>query len=131
MSREQELRDALEERILVLDGAMGTMIQAYGFNENDFRGNLFNDHGTDLEGNNEVLNLTSPNIILDIHRSYLEAGSDIIETNTFGATKVAQDEYGLSEYAKEMNLQAARLARKAADDMEKSGGGVRFVAGAV
>ena len=83
MSREQDLRNALKERILVLDGAMGTMIQTYELDEKKFRKDLFLDHPNDLEGNNEVLNLTSPEIILEIHRSYLEAGSDIIETNTF------------------------------------------------
>ena len=131
MSREQELRTALEERILIIDGAMGTMIQTYGLDELDFRRNLFADHTIDLKGNNEVLNLTSPEIILEIHRSYLAAGSDIIETNTFGATRIAQEEYGLSESAKEMNLQAARIARQAADEMTQEDGRVRFVAGAV
>ena len=131
MSREQDLRNALKERILVLDGAMGTMIQTYELDEKKFRKDLFLDHPNDLEGNNEVLNLTSPEIILEIHRSYLEAGSDIIETNTFGATRVAQEEYGLAEFAKEMNLQAARIAREVADEMIREDGVIRFVAGAV
>ncbi|HJN56305.1 MAG TPA: homocysteine S-methyltransferase family protein, partial [Candidatus Poseidoniales archaeon] len=110
---------------------MGTMIQTYELDEKKFRKDLFLDHPNDLEGNNEVLNLTSPEIILEIHRSYLEAGSDIIETNTFGATRVAQEEYGLAEFAKEMNLQAARIAREVADEMIREDGVIRFVAGAV
>ena len=107
------------------------MIQRYDLGEKGFRGDRFTDHSIDLEGNNEVLNLTSPDILLEIHKSYLTAGSDIIETNTFGATRVAQEEYGLSDFAKEMNLQAALIARQAADEITQKDGRIRFVAGAV
>src|SRR5690606_6678923 len=86
----------LGERILVLDGAMGTMIQRYKLSEGDFRGERFADHDRDLKGDNELLSLTRPEVITEIHRQYLEAGADVIETNTFGATSVAQGDYGLS-----------------------------------
>lgn len=122
----------LGERILLLDGAIGTMVQTYELQEGDFRGDLFGEHPIDLIGNNEVLNLTDGDVILDIHRKYLQAGSDIIETNTFGATSISQREYELEGHVKEMNLRAARIARQAADEaMEEDSGRPRFVAGAV
>ena len=89
---------ALQQRILVLDGAMGTMIQAEGLEEADYRGERFADHGSDLKGNNDLLSLTRPDVIAGIHRQYLEAGADIIETNTFNSTAVAQDDYGLGTW---------------------------------
>ena len=108
---------ALQERILVLDGAMGTMIQQEGLGEADYRGERFAGHGSDLKGNNDLLSLTRPEIIANIHRRYLEAGADIIETNTFNSTAVAQDDYRLGALARELNLAAATIARREADRM--------------
>ena len=126
------LEKLMEDRILVIDGAMGTMVQTFDLQEIDFRGDCFEDHHTDLLGNNEALNITNERVILDIHRKYLEAGSDIIETNTFGATSISQREYGLEGHAREMNIRAARIARQAADEaMEGDSERPRFVAGAV
>lgn len=128
--RFQQLRELLGQRIAFLDGAMGTMIQRHKLSEEDFRGNRFKDHTTDLKGNNDLLSLTQPDIIQDIHRKYLEAGSDIIETNTFSATAIAQADYGLEDVAYELNKVSAELARKAADDvMEKDPSRICFVAG--
>ncbi|RPI68024.1 MAG: methionine synthase, partial [Ignavibacteriae bacterium] len=122
----------LRERILVLDGAMGTMIQRHTFTEEDFRGRRFADHPMPLKGNNDLLVLTQPDAIRDIHAAYLEAGSDIIETNTFSSTTIAQADYGLEEIVHEMNVAAARLAREACDAMTaKTPDRPRFVAGAV
>src|SRR5215216_3456481 len=94
-TRAQALPHILQQRIVVLDGAMGTMIQRYKLGEADFRGERFRDHPKDLKGNNDLLQLTRPDVIREIHDQYLAAGADIIETNTFGATTVAQDDYGL------------------------------------
>ena len=110
---ESELRSLLKRRILMLDGAMGTMIQRYKLSESDFRGALFADHAIDLKGNNDLLSLTQPDIVREIHRAYLEAGADLIETNTFGATSIAQQDYGLAHAAYEINLAAARIAKEA------------------
>jgi len=120
----------LGERILILDGAMGTMIQQRKLTEADFRGTRFADHGKDVKGDNELLSLVRPDVILDIHRQYLQAGSDVIETNTFGATAVAQGDYGLSEIAYELNLASAKLARQACDEFSTPER-LRFVAGAL
>ena len=106
---------ALQQRILVLDGAMGTMIQGEGLQEADYRGERFAEHGSDLKGNNDLLTLTRPDIIAKLHRSFLEAGADIIETNTFNSTAIAQDDYNLGYLAAELNETAARLAREVAD----------------
>jgi 5-methyltetrahydrofolate--homocysteine methyltransferase len=125
------IEDLLNEKILILDGAMGTMVQTYQLDEGDFRGEDFRDSAIDLLGNNEVLNITKEDVILDIHRKYLEAGSDIIETNTFSANSISQRDYGLQEFAREMNLKAAMIARKAADEAMENGGVKRFVAGAI
>ncbi|MBX9869747.1 MAG: methionine synthase [Burkholderiaceae bacterium] len=129
------LRDLLQQRILILDGAMGTMIQRYHLSEADYRGERFKDFsvpGKDLfvKGNNELLTLTQPQIIQEIHEQYLAAGADLIETNTFGATSVAQDDYHMAHLVYEMNLQAAKLAR-AACDKYSSADKPRFVAGAL
>ena len=124
------LEDLVRQRILILDGAMGTMIQQYGLTEADFRGERFNDIPGQLKGNNDVLCLTRPDVVSDIHRKYLAAGADIIETNSFNATRVSQADYHLECYAYDINLAAARLARQAADAFstaEKP----RFVAGSV
>jgi 5-methyltetrahydrofolate--homocysteine methyltransferase len=121
---------ALQQRILVLDGAMGTMIQLEGLEEADYRGERFTDHGSDLKGNNDLLSLTRPDVIAGIHLQYLEAGADIIETNTFNSTAIAQDDYHLGVLSAELNLAAARIARQAADQMtEQTPEQPRFVAG--
>jgi 5-methyltetrahydrofolate--homocysteine methyltransferase len=109
------LRDLLTERILVLDGAMGTMIQSYELEEPDFRGELLRDHPRDLRGNNDLLCLTRPDVIGAIHRAYLEAGADLVETNTFNAQAISQADYGTEHLVAAMNLAAARIAREAAD----------------
>ena len=113
--RSAELRDLLAQRILILDGAMGTMVQRHELVEADYRGQRFADHAKDLKGNNDLLSLTRPDVIGGIHAEYLAAGADIIETNTFNATRVSQAEYGLEEFAYELNVAAARLARETAD----------------
>jgi len=110
-----ELRDQLAGRILFLDGAMGTMVQAHALDEADFRGERFADHPSDLKGNNDLLSLTQPEIVRGIHTEFLAAGCDIIETNTFSATRIGMADYGLEEIARELNLAAARLAREAVD----------------
>src|SRR5205085_7005533 len=126
------LERALEHRILVLDGAMGTMIQRYQLSEADFRGARFTDHGKDLRGNNDLLILTRPDIISEIHGQYLEAGADIIETNTISSTTVAQADYLLEEVAYELNLVGARLAKAACDEWtKKTPDRPRFVAGSI
>ena len=129
-TRGQQLPAILTQRIAILDGAMGTMIQRYKLGEADFRGERFKDHAKDLKGNNDLLQLTRPDVIREIHEQYLAAGADIIETNTFGATTVAQDDYGLGAYARELNVAAARLAREACDKYS-SADKPRFVAGAL
>lgn len=110
------MQQLINERILVLDGAMGTMIQQYNLSEADFRGERFKDIPGQLKGNNDMLCLTRPDVIEEIHRKYLEAGADIIETNTFNATSVSMADYHMQPYCREINLAAARLARKVADE---------------
>ena len=119
------------EKILILDGAMGTMIQRHQFTESDFRAERFKSHAKDLRGNNDLLTLTQPQAIKDIHIQYLEAGADIIETNTFSSTTIAQADYGLESLAYELNFEGARLAREACDEVEKKTGVKRFVAGSI
>jgi 5-methyltetrahydrofolate--homocysteine methyltransferase len=114
-SRGSRLPEIMRQRIVILDGAMGTMIQRYGLGEADYRGDRLRDHPRDVKGNNELLQFTRPDVIREIHEQYLSAGADIIETNTFGATRVAQDDYGLAPLAREMNVVGARLAREACD----------------
>ena len=129
---EQTLNRLLAKRILILDGAMGTMIQRRQLTEADFRGDRFKDHPHDLKGDNDLLVLTRPDVIAEIHRQYLEAGSDIIETNTFNGTSIAQADYGLEALVYEVNLTASRLARQAADEWSaKTPDRPRFVAGAI
>ncbi|HVL54673.1 MAG TPA: methionine synthase [Vitreimonas sp.] len=126
------LESALAQRILVIDGAMGTLIQTYGLDEAAFRGDRFGDHPSDLRGNNELVTLSQPHIVRAIHDAYLDAGADIIETNTFNANRISQSDYGLAELALEMNREAARIAREAADDAERrEPARPRWVAGAV
>ncbi|MEZ4541778.1 MAG: methionine synthase [Chloroflexota bacterium] len=132
MNRTEHLREQLARRILILDGAMGTMIQQYQLNEADFRSDRFAEWPRDLQGNNDLLVLTQPDIIRAIHLAYLEAGADLIETNTFNANRISQGDYGMQELAYEMNLAAARLAVEARDEMERRDPSrPRFVAGAL
>jgi 5-methyltetrahydrofolate--homocysteine methyltransferase len=129
-TRAAALPALLAERIVIIDGAMGTMIQRYKLSEADYRGERFKDHAKDLKGNNELLQFTQPRVLREIHDAYLAAGADIIETNTFGATSIAQDDYGLGHVAREMNVEAACIARAAAD-AAGTPGKPRFVAGAL
>jgi len=115
--RVQSLFKAAEERILILDGAMGTMIQAADLGEEDFRAERFADHPDDLKGNNDLLTLTRPDLIKDIHRKFLEVGCDLIETNTFNANRISQADYALESVAREINVEAARLARSVCDEV--------------
>jgi 5-methyltetrahydrofolate--homocysteine methyltransferase len=126
------IQSILKERILIIDGAMGTMIQQHKLEESDFRGERFKDHTHLLKGNNDLLSITRPDIIEDIHNQYLEAGADIIETNTFSSTSIAQADYGLQRLAYELNLTSARIARKCVDKFTlKDPQKPRFVAGAL
>jgi 5-methyltetrahydrofolate--homocysteine methyltransferase len=120
----------MQQRIAIIDGAMGTMIQRYKLTEADFRGERFAEHPSDLKGNNDLLVMTRPDVIREIHGQYLAAGADLIETNTFGATSVAQEDYGLGHIAREMNVAAARIARSVADEYSTPEH-PRFVAGAL
>ncbi len=127
-----KIEDILHSRILILDGAMGTMIQRYKLTEADFRGNRFKDFDKLLKGNNDLLSLTRPDVIGEIHREYLAAGADIIETNTFNATSISMADYDMQPYVREMNLAAAKLAREAADEFSaKTPDKPRFVAGSI
>src|SRR5262249_49329894 len=122
----------LAERVLILDGAMGTMIQRRKLAEADFRGARFASHAHDLQGNNDVLVLTRPDVIADIHPQYLDAGADIVETNTFNSNGISQADYGLEGLVYELNLEAAKLARVEADACTaRTPGRPRFVAGAI
>ncbi len=124
------LEDALRQRILVLDGAMGTMVQRYNLTEAEFRGERFKDFGKDLRGNNDLLTITRPQVIREIHSQYLEAGADILETNTFNSTSISQADYRLEHIVEELNLAGARLAREVADSFSATTPGKpRFVAG--
>ncbi len=129
-SRAAALPETLKQRIVILDGAMGTMIQRFKLTEADYRGERFRDFPKDVKGNNELLSLTRPDVIRDIHEGYLAAGADLIETNTFGATTVAQEDYGMAELAREMNLASARLA-KAACEKFSTPDRPRYAAGAL
>ncbi|MGB0449298.1 MAG: methionine synthase [Porticoccaceae bacterium] len=127
-AHKQRILNAAQQRILILDGAMGTMIQRHTLEEEDFRGQRFADWHTDLKGNNDLLSLTQPEIICDIHRAYLEAGADIIETNTFNSTTISQADYEMEAISREINVASAQLARKAADEFSTPER-PRFVAG--
>jgi 5-methyltetrahydrofolate--homocysteine methyltransferase len=129
-TRAQQLPAILASRIAILDGAMGTMIQRFKLNEAQYRGERFKDFHKDVKGNNELLSLTRPDVIRDIHEGYLAAGADLIETNTFGATTVAQEDYDMADLAIEMNLESARIAR-AACDKYSTPDKPRFVCGAL
>ena len=112
----KEIGRVIKERVLILDGAMGTMIQGYGLTEDDFRGVRFADVPGIMKGNNDILNITRPDIIEDIHRKYLIAGADIIETNTFSSQRISMNDYGVAEYAREITETGCRIARKVADE---------------
>jgi 5-methyltetrahydrofolate--homocysteine methyltransferase len=127
--RIEALKQALGERILLLDGAMGTMIQAFKLGESDYRGERFKDWQSDLKGNNDLLSITRPDVVQDIHRQYLEAGADIIETNTFNSIAPSMSDYGMESLVAELNTSAARLAREAADTFASTCGQPRFVTG--
>ncbi len=129
-TRAQALPDLLRQRLVILDGAMGTMIQRLKLGEAHYRGERFKDFTRDVKGNNELLSLSRPDVIRDIHEGYLASGADLIETNTFGATTVAQADYDMAELAREMNLQSARLARQACDKFSTPDH-PRYVAGAL
>jgi len=129
-TRAQALPGILAQRIAILDGAMGTMIQRFKLGEAQYRGERFKDFNKDVKGNNELLSLTRPDVIRDIHEGYLAAGADLIETNTFGATSVAQADYDMAHLAREMNLASAKLARQACDKFSTPDH-PRFVAGAL
>jgi 5-methyltetrahydrofolate--homocysteine methyltransferase len=130
-TRVERLKGLLGERIVLLDGAMGTMIQQHKLDERGFRGERFAHHGHDLRGNNDILTLTRPDIVSDIHRAYLAAGADIIETNTFNSNAISQADYATAALVPELNYRAARLARAAADEFAREQGAPRFVAGAL
>lgn len=126
------IQEVLKDRIMVLDGAMGTMIQRHPLEEADFRGERFKDHGYPLKGNNDLLSLTQPQIIKDIHKLYFEAGADIIETNTFSGTSVAQADYHLEEIVYDLNFQSAKIAKEVAEVITKQNPAKpRYVAGAI
>lgn len=128
----EKIEDILQKRILVLDGAMGTMLQRYKFTEADFRGERFKDWPSDLQGNNDLLSLTQPQAIADVHRVYLEAGADIIETNTFSGTTIAMADYGMEELVYELNYESAKIAKQVAEEFtKKNPSKPRFVAGSI
>ena len=127
-----KIQDILKERILIIDGAMGTMIQRHTLTEADFRGEKFKNHAYTLKGNNDLLSITRPDIIRDIHRQYLAAGADIIETNTFSGTTIAQADYHLEDHVYEINFQSARIAKEVAQEFTaRDPNKPRFVAGAM
>jgi 5-methyltetrahydrofolate--homocysteine methyltransferase len=124
--------NALKERILVLDGAMGTMLQQYKFTEEDFRGDRFKDYPTSLQGNNDLLSITQPHAIKAVHAKYFEAGADIVETNTFSGTTIAMADYQMEDLVYELNFQSAKIAREVADEFTaKEPHKPRFVAGSI
>ena len=130
----KSIQECLNERILIIDGAMGTMIQQYKLEEKDYRGERFKDWHKDVKGNNDLLSLTQPQIMQAIHKAYLEAGADIIETNTFSSTSIAQADYDMQSLGYELNVAAAQCARKAIDDFNvtsKQTNNCKFVAGAI
>ena len=127
-----DIKKALQHRILILDGAMGTMLQRYNFSEEDFRGERFKDYPSSLKGNNDLLSLTQPQAIADIHRKYFEAGADIVETNTFSSTTIAMADYNLESLVCELNFESAKIAKEIADECTKANPDQpRFVAGSI
>lgn len=127
-----KIEEIISEKILILDGAMGTMLQEYKFSEEDFRGERFADWPVALQGNNDLLSLTQPQAIAEIHRKYFLAGADIVETNTFSATTIAMADYQMQDLVYEMNVESARIAKKVAEELtQENPGKPRFVAGAI
>jgi 5-methyltetrahydrofolate--homocysteine methyltransferase len=132
MQRAMNIHDILKERIMVLDGAMGTMIQRYKLEEADFRNDRLKDHPHPLKGNNDLLSITRPDVIKEIHKLYLEAGADILETNTFSSTTVAQADYHLEDFVYEINFESAKIAKEVATEVtKKDPSKPRFVAGSM
>lgn len=128
----KDIREVLQERILILDGAMGTMLQRYKFTEEDFRGERFKDWEHPLQGNNDLLSLTQPEAIAEVHRKYLEAGADILETNTFSGTTIAMADYHMEDLVYELNYESARIAKEVANEFtKKDPNRPRFVAGSI
>lgn len=128
----QELKEALQNRILVLDGAMGTMLQAYNFTEEDFRGERFKDFHVSVKGNNDMLSLTQPEAIAEVHRKYFEAGADIVETNTFSGTTIAMADYEMEDYVYDLNYASAKIAKEVAQAFtQREPHKPRFVAGSI
>lgn len=126
------IKNTIEKRILVLDGAMGTMLQQYNFSESDYRGDRFKDYPTSLKGNNDLLSLTQPEAIAEIHKKYLEAGADIIETNTFSGTSIAMADYNMEDLVYELNFESAKIAKKVAEEFTKQNPDKpRYVAGSM
>lgn len=127
-----DIQEAIKERILVLDGAMGTMLQRYNFSENDFRGNRFADFPHPLKGNNDLLSITQPEAVKEVHRKYFQAGADIVETNTFSGTTIGMADYHLEDLVYELNFQSAKIAREVADEFKLiTPNQPRFVAGSI
>ncbi|SVA09183.1 uncharacterized protein METZ01_LOCUS62037 [marine metagenome] len=128
----KSLYDVIKERILVLDGAMGTMIQAYNLKEEDFRGERFKNYSSSLKGNNDLLSITQPQIISEIHKKYLEAGADILETNTFSSNSISMADYNMEDLVYELNFESAKIAKKLSDEYSiKDPSKPRFVAGSI
>ncbi len=126
------IKEEIQQRILVLDGAMGTMLQRYNFSEEDFRGERFKDYPTSLKGNNDLLSLTQPIAIAEVHRKYFEAGADIVETNTFSGTTIAMSDYNMEDLVYELNYESAKIAKQVADEFTKANPEKpRFVAGSI
>ena len=126
------LHETIQKRILVLDGAMGSLIQGFGLTEKDYRKGHFEDHPSDLKGNHDLLNITRPDVIENIHKQYLDAGADILETNTFSGTSIAQADYNMEKAVYDINYQAAKIAKKAAAEYTaQNPAKPRFVAGAI
>ena len=126
------IKEEIQQRILVLDGAMGTMLQRYNFSEEDFRGERFKDYPTSLKGNNDLLSLTQPIAIAEVHRKYFEAGADIVETNTFSGTTIAMADYNMEDLVYELNYESAKIAKQVADEFTKANPEKpRFVAGSI
>lgn len=127
-----DIKKILQERILVLDGAMGTMLQRYNFSEENFRGERFKDFPTSLKGNNDLLSLTQPKAIADVHRKYFEAGADIVETNTFSGTTIGMADYNMQDLVYELNFESAKIAKQVAEEFTKiNPSKPRFVAGSI
>ena len=122
----EQIKQLMAERILILDGAMGTMIQSYNLEEEDYRAQRFSEHPCDVKGNNDLLSLTRPDIIKAIHAAYFDAGADIVETNTFNSTSVAMADYQMEDIVYELNKESAALARSVADEFETKTGALKL-----